>query len=158
MPHITAPESAEHESITVPKEASQLFGAYLRQEFKESLEAIGKPQNQRLINFIDNLETSKEIKLVTKGRILDFEFSKEKDEAEPIADSFTLDKHLISPFLDAVDHNVRNSLFELVTFNNKIPFKMADALTPLLEAAELEISRDKNGKIKIIPLARRTTI
>lgn len=151
------PESAEHKSIIVPREASQLFGAYLRQEFEESLEAIGKPHNQRLVNFIDNLETSREVKLVTKAVIMDFEFSKEKDHV-PTINNFTMSNDLTPNFLEAIDHNVKNALFALVAFDNKTPFKMADVLAPLLEAAELKMLRDKNGKIKVIPILQTATI
>lgn len=124
----------------------------MRQEFKEPLDAIGKPQNQRLFNFIDNLETSREVKLVREGRLMNFEFSKEKDKATPIADSFILDKHLTRPFLSAIDHNVRNALTILVAFDDEKPLKMEDVLTPLSKAAELKMSRDESGTIKIIPL------
>ena len=150
----TNPESPEHESIIVPKEASQLFGAYLRQEFEGPLEAIGKPQNQRLVDFINDLETSKEVKLVEKDGISDFDFSKEKDRAST-ANSFTMNIDITSRFLSAVDHNVRNALGLLIRFDEQIPLEMADVLTALSKAKELEMSRDENGKIKIISLAKR---
>ena len=157
MSDATNPESAERESIIVPKEASQLFGAYLRQEFEVPLETIGKPQNQRLINFIDELETSKRVRLVKKNGFADFEFSKEKDHV-PNANNFTMGRDLTPHFLNAIDHNVRNALNLLVAFDDEKPFKMAEVLTLLRDAKELKMSRGENGKIQIIPLLQPPVI
>lgn len=152
MPDVTNPESVEHESIIVPRQASQLFGAYLRQELQGPLETIGKPQNQRLFNFIDNLGPSREVKLVRVNGFMEFEFSKEKDETALVANNFTMSKNLTRHFLSAINHHVKNALNVLATFGNETPFKMADTLAPLSDASELKMLRDESGKIKIIPL------
>lgn len=150
------PETIGHKPIIVPQEASQLFGAYLRQEFKKPLEAIGTPQDQRLVNFINDLERSQEVKLVEQDGFWDFEFSEEKVETVTTPSSFTLDKRLTPAFLDTIDHNVRNMLAALVRLDEKMPLKMGDTLTVLSDARELEMSRDENGKVKVIPLSHPT--
>lgn len=153
----TPPETIEHESIIVPRKASQLFGAYLRQEFKGSLETIGEPHNHRLFNFIDNLEFSEEVKLMKKRVFIDFEFSEKKDHSST-ANNFTMSNVLTPDFLRAIDHNVKNALNILVQFDEKMSLKMAAVITALSDASGLEMSRDESGKVKVIPIFQTATI
>lgn len=148
----TIAERTKPNEIPLPHGAIQMFGEYIQQQLEEQklLEGVERSKSDRLVSLLSNL-TSKEKILVIKAN-WDFDFLKGKPASMP--NTVSLDNEETREFLNAVDHNIRNAFMPIMRSNEAAGMAIGRVLNRFSNYREIQISRNGNGRIEVIPFSK----
>lgn len=191
-PDSTPLDELPRKDIVVPKEVIRPFGRGLSQLIAEPMRTIrdGLPNLTAVVNtdktreraedlvasfgefsqFLTDLETAREVKIVPHGDRWTLTFSPERDEVDELAaGEVIMDTSLVGPFASAFGDKAFNKLVGVVGFSSLIPDKEAAKnihqasleITQLLEPFrqrldEIRITTDQQGNVTLNPIPSRT--